>query len=148
METLAGNGVMDLYLKATSNEAQYSIIPVKTYYSDIPTFIFFGGQRKRSKRKAALNLASGYPRATVACGGSANSSRQVGTQTVRTLFPHANAALGCVEWEKQYTTKTTVTIEADRSLIRLIMLILSNFFVCVGLWLIMLLLLSKVCLRK
>jgi hypothetical protein len=25
-------------------------------------FIFFDGQRKRSKRKAALNLAFGYPR--------------------------------------------------------------------------------------
>ena len=60
----------------------------------------FAKAMARQERKAALNLACGFPRATVACGGSANSSRRVGTQTVRTLFPHATAALGCVEWDK------------------------------------------------
>jgi hypothetical protein len=55
----------------------------------------------RQERKGTLNLAFGYPRATVACGGSANSSRQVGTQTVRNLLPHATATLGCVEWDNK-----------------------------------------------
>jgi len=71
-------------------------------------FIFFVGQStvlkasaaKRSKRKAALNLAFGFPRSAVACGGSANSPDLVGTQTVQNLNPHAPAALGCVEWDK------------------------------------------------
>jgi hypothetical protein len=53
------------------------------------------------ERKAALNLAFSYPRATIVCGGSANSSRQVGTQTVRNLHPHPTAALGCVEWDEK-----------------------------------------------
>jgi hypothetical protein len=41
-------------------------------------FIFFGGQRKRSKRKAALNLAFGSPREAAACGGATNSPDLVG----------------------------------------------------------------------
>ena len=69
-------------------------------YTYFLPFIFFDGQRKRSKRKAALNLACGFPNAMAGCGGSVNSSRQVGTQTVRTLLPHPPIALGCVEWDK------------------------------------------------
>jgi len=74
-------------------------------------FIFFARPKKTKQKKRRLNLAFGFPRATVACGGSANSPRQVGAQTVQTLVPHATVSLGCIEWKK----RTVVPVKAAQN---------------------------------
>ena len=66
-------------------------------------------QTKRSKRKAALNLAFGFPRATVACGGSANSPDKSGLRQCITFLrmqPLRSAALNGIKSNRVSPTRS------------------------------------------
>jgi hypothetical protein len=63
------------------------------------TFIFFGGQRKRIKRKAARNFGPDETGLPLLMYLYAAGPKTRFAQTVCTLSPHANTTLGCVAWD-------------------------------------------------
>jgi hypothetical protein len=69
-------------------------------------FIFFAGQRKRSKRKAARNFDPDKPGLPSLMYLSSEGPKTRFAQTVWTLLPQSNTTLGCVAWDLKKQRRT------------------------------------------